>query len=71
MTSFSNLNILQSDEEITSDANNAVFSRRTENGCSLIFDVVNASHSGFYSCNAENMHGSSTKTYDIAVNTTS
>ncbi|GFT12053.1 uncharacterized protein NPIL_174521 [Nephila pilipes] len=59
----------QSDEEITSDASNAVFSHRTENGCSLIFDVVNASHSGFYSCNAENRHGSSTKMYDIAVKT--
>ncbi|GFY52908.1 ig-like domain-containing protein [Trichonephila inaurata madagascariensis] len=61
----------QIDNEITSDANNAVFSRRTEKGCSLIFDAVKSSHAGIYTCIAKNRHGSSSKTYDIAVNTTS
>ncbi|GIY26788.1 uncharacterized protein CDAR_530141 [Caerostris darwini] len=59
------------DRVITSDAKNSVFSRETPEGGSLIFDGVDLSHGGLYTCSAKNKHGTATKTYDIVVNSTS
>ncbi|GIY32355.1 uncharacterized protein CEXT_691591 [Caerostris extrusa] len=50
---------------------NSVFSRETPEGSSLIFDEVDLSHGGLYTCSAKNKHGTATKTYDIVVNSTS
>ncbi|GIY26792.1 ig-like domain-containing protein [Caerostris darwini] len=61
----------KSDMVITSDTKNSVFIRETPEGSSLIFDVVDLSHGGLYTCSAKNKHGTASKTYDIVVNSTS
>ncbi|KAF8774869.1 Palladin like protein [Argiope bruennichi] len=61
----------QTGVEIPSDANQDIFTRRSDSGCSLIFGSVKRIHAGLYSCSATNKHGTASKPYDIIVNSTS